>query len=498
MAKIGKEAERKILGGLVEVDTLVRAGTSPSAAIAKVAAAARIPPGHVRLMVNAYNTGRTNRQRSDADDVFDKVAEFELADAAAVLAEIYPATVKTAAATAHAQTVSDEYAAPPDWAEKRARLSRLAGILDDEPQTPKSTHPRDPRRFDKKAAGALHKLANQRAELLRRLDADHDKVAADLGSLCRYFRVHGSLPLDAVRENCEALYGAPAAAVFAKVAAMTGTCHADKPVPVAPRRVSLKPPADPPAPSPRKIKRASALHPVDRLSEPYRTVETLLEAAADYGATLAEAIAFEKGAALAELELGRALAAAEGDVPAPLAADPSLSIARRLRGEKRAFGPLGQAVATGAQLGLGAEAGRSIYQKLSPKSDDKLKQDAFESLTDPSHEARLKSIRSQSILHGVLNGPYFEGEDPRKVADLFNSITRLSPRLADQPIALEAAMKRLAAQGSADPHDLDQLLGIENKLKQRDDLPGGNSAAIGAMAPGLSQGPGGGGKKEEA
>jgi hypothetical protein len=32
-------------------------------------------------------------------------------------------------------------------------------------------------------------------------------------------------------------------------------------------------------------------------------------------------------------------------------------------------------------------------------------------------------------------------------------------------------MRRLMAQGQADPHDLDQLLGIETKIKQRDALP---------------------------
>lgn len=109
--------------------------------------------------------------------------------------------------------------------------------------------------------------------------------------------------------------------------------------------------------------------------------------------------------------------------------------------------------------------------KLSPKTDDKLKSDAYSDLMDPSHESKLRSIRTQSALHGILNGPYFEGEDPVKVTELFNNLTRLSPRMADQPILLESAMRRLAAQGSADPHDLDQLLGIETKMKTRDRAP---------------------------
>jgi hypothetical protein len=90
----------------------------PNDAIAKVAAEHKVPHGHVQLLVNAYNTGRTTAQRQSSDDVWQKAAEFPLADTAVILEKMYPDRVKEASAVHNETAVSPEYSQAPGWVER--------------------------------------------------------------------------------------------------------------------------------------------------------------------------------------------------------------------------------------------------------------------------------------------------------------------------------------------------------------------------------------------
>ena len=61
----------------------------------------------------SYNVGRTTRQRLEGEDLFDKAAEFPLAEASVVLERLYPETVKTASEESQGSVVSAEYAVSP-------------------------------------------------------------------------------------------------------------------------------------------------------------------------------------------------------------------------------------------------------------------------------------------------------------------------------------------------------------------------------------------------
>jgi hypothetical protein len=63
MRSLSKEAEHKLIAAIEKAAALVNAGEEPNSAIIKSASAANIPAGHINLMVHAYNTGRTNKQR---------------------------------------------------------------------------------------------------------------------------------------------------------------------------------------------------------------------------------------------------------------------------------------------------------------------------------------------------------------------------------------------------------------------------------------------------
>jgi hypothetical protein len=93
-----KEGEARLRDALDSVVDLVNAGTNPDDAIVKVASQRAIPPGHIGLMVAAYNTGRTTRHREAPSLLLDKAADFPIADAPTILERLYPSKVKSAAA----------------------------------------------------------------------------------------------------------------------------------------------------------------------------------------------------------------------------------------------------------------------------------------------------------------------------------------------------------------------------------------------------------------
>ena len=104
------------------------------------------------------------------------------------------------------------------------------------------------------------------------------------------------------------------------------------------------------------------------------------------------------------------------------------------------------------------------------KPEAKLKTEAYMAVTDPQHEAKIRGLKSQAMLSDMMaNDPFLSGEQPDRVMGLYNQITKLSPRAADQPLLMRALLRRYLAQGQVDPHDIDQLAGIEVKLKQRDE-----------------------------
>ena len=76
MKRLSKEAESQVLDALGSVADLVNELDEPNDAIIKAAKEFNIPAGHVNLMVTAYNTGRTNKQRMAADDPQEKAASF--------------------------------------------------------------------------------------------------------------------------------------------------------------------------------------------------------------------------------------------------------------------------------------------------------------------------------------------------------------------------------------------------------------------------------------
>lgn len=444
--RISKEAEDRILAALEQAIEYVNGGTGPSAAIVKAAAAADLPAGHVRLMVQAYNTGRTNFQRKSSTDIFEKSANFPLADPAAVLEELFPSNIKEAAAQAFRSTVvADEYNQDPSWIGQSSVMEKAALALPPMTARKPDAYPRDGSIRLKKAEGMLVSLEREREMARLPVSRALDKVAATIDDLDHYFRVAGRpATFKTIESNAAALWGRPAAIVMQKVAQAN---------PFIPRNGRPDPGAS-----------------MDVRREPYSLIKKALDAIEEYRKARAAFERFEKEATVAGVRL------ASRFLP-PVPKVHRGSILKEFGPEKQAFA---SPFLSGMQNYGGYRTMEEIAGKLVPKSEDKLKTDAFLALEDPAHEARLRAIRAQAVLHDMLaNDEYISSEDPHKVTRLYNEIIKLSPRAADQPMLMRALVRRYLAQGQVDPHDVDQLVGIETKMKMRDVPIRGSSSVQG-------------------
>ena len=84
--RMDKQSQERILNALDSVSELVENDNlHPNEAITKVAGEHKIPAGHIKLMVTAFNTGRANHHRKAASSVLDKAAPIPMADASIIL-----------------------------------------------------------------------------------------------------------------------------------------------------------------------------------------------------------------------------------------------------------------------------------------------------------------------------------------------------------------------------------------------------------------------------
>src|SRR5690554_6365924 len=98
MTRLQPSTERRLLSAVEKTAELVNDGEHPNDAVVKAAQECGLRPGDIATVVRAYNTGRTTRQRLSGEGLWEKAADFELADTATVLERLYPDQTKTAAA----------------------------------------------------------------------------------------------------------------------------------------------------------------------------------------------------------------------------------------------------------------------------------------------------------------------------------------------------------------------------------------------------------------
>lgn len=429
---ITKATEAKLLDALEKIGELVAAGKTPTEATTKVAAEQDISAGHVRLLAQAYNTGRTNAQRKSASSVLERAANFPLVDAAEVIHSLYPSQPKTAGVRLHETAVSADYARDP--------RTLLEPPLPEVNFVVKAASTREPSRDDQTETLLSASVTAKQAVEKRRQEAAEweQKQAQALDDLVLYFRRLDRIPYQAVRKQAEAMLGREGTAVLDKAAGVW----------------------------PHMTKQAGTVDTVNWQAAPYSLITKYLQAAR---------LCKEARAAQHKLEdqLGTGIMQAAGKLFPKSAAknyDQSLLAGTPVR-TKQSFAGLGQVLQA---VGM-STAGKALMERgigAAPKSTVSLRDETLQDISDPLHEAKVDNARRQFLLSNLLaNDPVLSGHDPEEVIDAYNQVTQLAPSASTQPMLVRALLRRHLAQGQIDTHDVDQLSGIESRLREQQALP---------------------------
>jgi len=418
MRQLSKQAEAKLLEAIEKAAERVNAGDEPNAAIIKIAAADEMPAGHVRLMVHAYNTGRTTTQREKGASTVEKAADFKLADADTILDALFPKNVKTAAELFNSSVVSTEYAVPPAAfiARRNSEMRKTAAAAIALPEKTWQPPPRDEHAAAMRAYSEKKAAARADEELRRQVSAAHGKAAAAMEQLCEYFRRPGNMSFqDAVYET-GVRYGEAGVSVLKKVAAIY----------------------------PHIEKQAATGKPQFGDCVPCALADNVLAAVEEYNAAqlrMPIKVAAEKKAAV-ETVTGSVLYN-------PL--EESLELKK-------------VSALTAAPLALTRSLGDTMWTGGNSyvKTPDQMRGDAFEDITDPDHERKLRNIRAQGVVADlVTNDPVISGHDPREVATAFNELAEVAPNFMDSSATVQALLRKRLEAGQLADFDIKQLLEME-------------------------------------
>jgi hypothetical protein len=437
MPKMTKEGEARLRAALDEVVDLVNGGEAPDDAIVKVAADLAIPPGQVGLMVAAYNTGRTTRHRESHSSLLEKAADFPIADAPAILERLYPSRVKSAAAVERESGVHVGYSLSPSWyARGRAAAGMEKAAAAADWRLTDRTVPAYPTTVRDEEAGQRLIWDRQkaaRADEEDRLEASRiqDQLMDGFAKLAEYFIRPENLTLREVRENVETLFGKEGVAVCNQL-----------------RRTR-----------PNLLKRADTNRFHSTLGEPYHTVGRLVDLAGRLRTVVAgnEKRASARAAALEE--------AARPFAPAPRESllDPPSSAGTKAAAE--GFMPTFQAL-------IARDVIEPTFSQLRPPDKEKAVEKQLARIATPQHEQALRDIRTRAALEDMLsNDPIIQGHDREAVLNSFNQISQLAPRASQQPLLMNALLRKHLEQGSLEPFDTGEIVKTEKGLRDIGTIP---------------------------
>lgn len=436
MRALSKEAEQKLLGAIERAAVLVNGGSTPNDAIIKSASDAGIPAGHINLMVHAYNTGRTNKQREQGETTLEKAADFQLADVNVVMAALYPAQVKTSAELTNNSIVSTEYAVTPTGfiARRNASLNKAAAAKSVLPAATYVPAPRDEHSAARRAYSEKQ-AAKLAAEEVRRLSTvAHHKAASAMEELAQYFRVPGNMAFpDAVREVGLRL-GDLGVSTLNKIAAVY----------------------------PHFTKQAATNENFFGSLPVVTLVENVIKAVELHNTAASKLAALNQPS--------HAPKAAPTPVTGSILHDPrtaplALKVAEVVK-KKQDAPPLTSFSGTMGHLGKLMRPGgiANELETIDAKATDPAQQKAkaFMRMSDAEHENKLQQIKSRGVLNDlILNDPVISGYDPHEVASAYNQIAEIAPNFTGSGAAMQALLRKRLEAGQLADFDIKQLIEME-------------------------------------
>lgn len=107
---------------------------------------------------------------------------------------------------------------------------------------------------------------------------------------------------------------------------------------------------------------------------------------------------------------------------------------------------------------------KELLESNKAKEDSRLKKMQLQ-LSDPGHETNLRKIRTQAMLHDMMqNDNVLRGYKPTEIAGAFNDISQMSPRLAGQPMLTRSLLRKWLPQGGIDTFEAKDVAETEKLL----------------------------------
>lgn len=420
--------------------TAVDAGAHPDAALAKAAAECALPPGHVPVLVRAFNTGRAARQLAEGSDAWSKAADHPVADAQKVAAMMGGPPPRGPAL--------GDYGAPPR-AQTKAAAAPSLGPVPEYVKRAFEAPPAPPARVN-------------RLDLEYRAAAAFDRAAEELARLA---------PAKYAAAKAAAAHYAPEAAAY-----VFGRLEAeDAYVAVKAARakdVRMDPafPADHPA--------VLAVLEIGRVKAAYAPPPAAPEPPAGWGDSARYPGFWEPLPVCPILKQPILPAPAKAAAEAPKPADPFAFIAavpqvkEGASGKDQApgsggflgaaLGGFGKSLNFGGRLAFGKDGDGGILSGLKVPESPKGPSSTPAFLDRTRHD--LERVQSQAAIQDLMTDPRFARADPSQVLDAYRQFAQVAPlAMQNRAIAGDMVHRRLMT-GPLGTFDMKSLTDIEHNL----------------------------------
>lgn len=421
MQTLDPREEQNLLSAIKRAVDLVDGGMAPDAAITKVAQDEKYTPGKIKLVCAAYNTGRQTAQREDNKSILDKFAEFPLADANTVIANIYGKSEKKAA------EVDPAYSrAPQNWYAERERekIARMHIEVSAPAPEPVPT-------FDK-IMGQLDKIKQAAAESRRNLSTKSDVMNIKFAALLNYFRMPAKYreTFGVVEKVASTFFDAESVgplmdSVYArldlneKYVGSFKVCGEKRAADIA-----IKPQQGP----------------IDLNAEPYSLIRDCIKAAQEMHAAQEHYQRLAQQAQRLESNVISAYTKKEA------AFTEDQGIFDKTASLPGMYGKL-----------------QELMQKKDINTDQT--HDYISELDSPNHLTALRKIKTQAMLNRFMTDPEdpISGYDPERVATAFNEIAAMAPRSSENA-GIMGPMLRRRLSGKMEPFESQQIVQTEGTL----------------------------------
>lgn len=451
--RLTKSNEDKLISSLNRIADLTNDGTDPNEAIAKIASEEKVPSGHIQLLVNAYNTGRSAAQRKSHDSVWDKAAEFPIADTEAILEIMYPSKVKTASDIEYETSVSSDYSTPPHWVTRREEKEKKAEALQYKINQPKAVpYPGEEINEYKVAKDKLKKLAQDLEESRYKANFAFAAACSSKDNLVEYFKQADCIPFEEVKENAELLYGESGVLLFSQLKNE----------------------------NPRFVKQSSKRVARPAIGKPYELLKECMELSNAY-----QILKDDYHQKQASYDDSKSKFTTTFSLKPKL--DPILGIPTPKDAtykEAGFFGSFGSGAKTMMKgvgnkvLDMSTEAAKnSPVNTMRESKQDALKdiyKEQYKSKLTPSlgsaHEDMVDSINREAMLSDILaNDEVLSRRNPNDVLQAYSSIRTLAPRAAQNPEILRTLLRQRVEQGtSGDLFNIEAITRLEHTLAKLD------------------------------